>query len=90
MAEYRIFFLDGGQAIIARDEFKAATESAALVIARWLFDACSDRCHGFELWSGRNRLHPNTGGGTESSPFNSTLWRFRDPSSRSSWSARTF
>ncbi len=58
MAEYRIFFLDDHGVIVARDEFKAEFDSAAIQIADMLFDACSDCLGGYELWSGARRILP--------------------------------
>lgn len=52
MAEYRIYFLDGAGHIQARQGFVAANDADAIESGAFVFDACSDRCVGYELWSG--------------------------------------
>ena len=51
-------FLDVKSCISARDEFEAEDDQRAIMIAGLLYDACSDRCTGFELWRGASRLLP--------------------------------
>jgi hypothetical protein len=58
MADYRVFFLDAGNAIQARDEFQVDTDAAAITIADWVFEACSEKYAGYELWCGTRRLMP--------------------------------
>lgn len=53
-----IYFLDAGRHIAARDEFQAENDETAITIACLLYDACSDRSSGFELWRGARRLVP--------------------------------
>ncbi len=72
MADYRIFFLDDRGSIIARDEFSADFDGAAVVVSDGLFDACSDHFGGYELWSGSRRV---TSVGSEAV----SLWRGASP-----------
>ncbi len=51
MALYRIF-LRGQAAILGREDFKAETDQAAIILAEVICDACSDICDFFELWQG--------------------------------------
>ena len=55
MLSYRIYFRGSG-VIVGRDDFKAADDGAALLIACTLRDACSDVCDRFELWNGIRRV----------------------------------
>jgi len=58
MTWFRLYFLDTKLQIAARDDFEAEDEELAVTIARLLYDACSDRSAGFELWRGTHRLTP--------------------------------
>jgi len=58
MADYRVYFLGGKKDIRARDEFQAESDAAALLIAGWAFDACSEFYAGYELWAGTRKLIP--------------------------------
>lgn len=69
MPQYRLYLLDGGHAIQARDEFGAEDDAAAVVIAQCLFDACSDIYQGYELWCGSNRLTSPLDGSRQAAPF---------------------
>jgi hypothetical protein len=62
MADYRLFFLDASDVILARDEFCADSDQAALFIATRLFDACSEAYSAYELWSGIRRIAWPEGG----------------------------
>ena len=73
MVEYRVFLLAAKGAIEARHEFVADDEASALLIARCLFDACSDSCAGYELWSGRNRLAKFLPGAATGRPIDGEL-----------------
>lgn len=55
MAEYRIYLLRES-AIRGRHEFEAASDQNAIQIAHVLFDACSDDCNSFDLWSGTRHV----------------------------------
>jgi hypothetical protein len=50
MLSYRIYFRGSG-VIVGRDDFKAADDAAALLIACTLRDACSDVCRALERHS---------------------------------------
>ncbi|HXR87521.1 MAG TPA: hypothetical protein VN728_11135 [Stellaceae bacterium] len=52
MAEYRLYFLDDEGHIQARQGFVAADDADAIESSAFVFDACSDRCVSYELWSG--------------------------------------
>ena len=58
MIWFRLYFLDTKSRISARDEFEAEDDQRAIMIAGMLYDACSDRSTGFELWRGASRLLP--------------------------------
>ena len=51
MKDYRLYFLDGRGSIEARQEFRAEDDAEAKILAALLFDACSDTCAGYEVWS---------------------------------------
>jgi hypothetical protein len=53
---YRIYFRDQQDAIIGRDDYAAADDEHALVIARTLRNACADLCARIELWQGVRRV----------------------------------
>jgi len=57
MASYRIYFRDRQRKIVGRDDFDAADDMRAMIVARKLRDACSDRCTTFELWDGGRQVH---------------------------------
>jgi len=56
MASYRMYFEDRQRKIVGRDDFDAADDMRAIIIARKLRDACSDRCSTFELWDGGRQV----------------------------------
>ena len=56
MPTYRVYFRNQHKFIIGRDDFVAADDEDAAVIAVRLADACSDMCTGFELWQSARRL----------------------------------
>jgi hypothetical protein len=51
MPVFRLFFRDAG-AIVGLDDFEASDEESARSIGNALYDSCSDRCTGYELWEG--------------------------------------
>jgi hypothetical protein len=55
---YRLYFLDAGQRIAARDEFQAENDETVVTIAGLLYDACSDLSSGVELWQDTRRVFP--------------------------------
>ena len=55
MADYRLYLLARGT-IVARDDFQIEGDAAAAAVAVRLFDACSDECDDYELWSGAIRV----------------------------------
>ena len=55
MAEYRIYLVGPGL-IQRRHDFQADNDQIAVQIAHILFDACSDDCESFDLWSGARRV----------------------------------
>lgn len=64
MMRYRVFFRNGsGGRIEGRDDFMAADDQEAMVLARLIFEACSDACSEFELWDGTRLV-----GGPQSRP----------------------
>ena len=56
MPMYRIHFKDEALRTVGRDDFSAADDERAMVIARRLADAVSDYCATFELWLGVKRV----------------------------------
>ena len=59
MTSYRMYFRSDdkpGVAIRGRDDFEAHDDVEATRVARVLFDACSDGCQSFELWSGDRQI----------------------------------
>ena len=56
MASYRVYFIKEGGRIEAGHDFEAASDSAALVVADMLCEACADVCDRFELWQGVRRI----------------------------------
>ena len=59
MTAYRMYFRNDdklGVAIRGRDKFEAHDDVEATRVARVLFDACSDVCKSFELWSGERQI----------------------------------
>jgi hypothetical protein len=51
MPVFRVFLRDAG-VIVGLDDFQTSDEGAARSIADALYDSCSDRCSGYELWEG--------------------------------------
>lgn len=51
MGTYRVYFRNAS-GIVGRHDYAADDEQEAIVIADSLCDACSDRCHSFEVWRG--------------------------------------
>ncbi len=60
MPTYRINFLDGDDRISAHHDFVTEKDASAILIADWLFDACSDTYVDYELWCGTRRFIPLT------------------------------
>lgn len=58
MARYQIVFSEKGEKGQLRDEFTADSDTAAILVADWLFDACSDIFESYELWSGSRHFIP--------------------------------
>ena len=56
MTGYRLYFVDDKGAILAREEFIAADDAAALMISDLVYRACSDACYSYELWQGERRV----------------------------------
>lgn len=56
MAAYRIYFTGSNDSILARHDFEAENDAAAIRIAGALLGACSDRCLGVELWQGTRKI----------------------------------
>jgi hypothetical protein len=52
---YTMIFTDKDQ-VRAQDVFTVEYDMGALLIADWLFDACSELYDGYELWRGTRRL----------------------------------
>lgn len=52
---YRLYFWAAGR-IVGRQDFDAEDDRAAGAISAQLFDACSDKCEGYDLWSGQRRV----------------------------------
>src|SRR5262249_21479140 len=65
MADYRMYFLDGKDGIQAKDDFRAESDIAAMFIADWVFDACSEHYVAYELWIGTRRIVPQEDGHEE-------------------------
>jgi len=51
MTSYRMY-LRARRAIIERSDFKAETDELAASAAATVFEACTDRCDGWDLWDG--------------------------------------
>lgn len=60
MAEYRIYFLDSNGHIQARQGFVAENHTDAIESSAFVFDACSDCCVSYELWSGNQLVLQNS------------------------------
>jgi GAF domain-containing protein len=56
VADYRLYFLDGKGAITARHDVRAEADDEAMEFAAAVFNACSDRTAGYEVWSGTQRI----------------------------------
>ncbi|HKT18645.1 MAG TPA: hypothetical protein VJR47_11425 [Stellaceae bacterium] len=56
MSSYRLYLLDGQRAISAREDFTATSDDEAIECAAVVFNACSDACSGYEVWSGSRKL----------------------------------
>jgi hypothetical protein len=56
MTTYRLYLRDAEKQIVGRDDFDAEHDARAMLIARMLRDACSDKCAGFELWQNTRRV----------------------------------
>lgn len=52
---YRLYFWARGR-IVGRHDFDAEDDRAASAISGQLFDACSDSCEAYDLWSGHRRV----------------------------------
>jgi hypothetical protein len=57
LADYRCFFLDDEGHIVARQEYEARDDAAALEIARAFKAQRTPPRHGFELWEGGLFVH---------------------------------
>jgi hypothetical protein len=57
VAEYRCYFLDDEGHIVARQEFEASDDVAALELARALYTQRSGPRYGFEVWAGSSFVH---------------------------------
>jgi hypothetical protein len=55
---YRIYFRNRAGVIAGRDDFDAADDAQASVIAAILCAACSDVFSDFDLWHGVRRIDP--------------------------------
>jgi len=49
---YRVFFRGPIREIVGREDFGADDDTSALVMAKVLWEACSDVASGYELWQG--------------------------------------
>ena len=56
MTAYRLYLRDAEKRIVGRDDFDSDNDARALLVARMLRDACSDKCAGFELWQNTRRV----------------------------------
>ena len=56
MASYRMYFWTSGK-IACREDFEADNNTAAISIARVLYETCSDVSDHFELWQGSRPVH---------------------------------
>ena len=56
MTTYRVYLRDAEKQIVGRDDFDSDNDARALLVARMLRDACSDKCAGFELWQNTRRV----------------------------------
>lgn len=52
---YRLYFWAAGR-IVGRQDFDAENDRAASAISVQLFDACSDKCEAYDLWSSQRRV----------------------------------
>lgn len=57
MAEFRLYFCDSSDHIIARLEFRAGDDGAALAIAATIAEACTDRHCGYMLWQEKRLVY---------------------------------
>ncbi len=58
MPNYQILFTGKDTATQIRDEFIAESDTTAVLVADWLFDACSETFASYELWSGARQFVP--------------------------------
>ena len=56
MTTYRLYLRDAEKQVVGRDDFDSDNDARAMLIARMLRDACSDKCAGFELWQNTRRV----------------------------------
>lgn len=56
MTTYRLYLRDAERQIVGRDDFDSDNDARAMLVARMLRDACSDKCTGFELWQNTRRV----------------------------------
>jgi len=54
--QYRLYFLSAGGRIEVGQDFAAASDEMALVVADALCESCADVCDKFELWQGIRRV----------------------------------
>jgi hypothetical protein len=55
---YKVLFFDKNGSVEAQDVFAFENDTGAILIADWLFDACSDLYDGYELRCGSRRFMP--------------------------------
>jgi hypothetical protein len=60
MPTYRIKFLDGDDNVRGHHDFIAERDASAILIADWLFEACSEVYQDYELWCGPRYFIPLT------------------------------
>ncbi|HEY1721546.1 MAG TPA: hypothetical protein VGG27_09905 [Magnetospirillaceae bacterium] len=58
MQNYRVNFVDKDSVVLLAQDFEAQTDVSAVLVADWLFDACSEVYSGYELWCGARRFIP--------------------------------
>jgi len=58
MPSYQILFTGKNTATQIRDEFSAESDTTAILVADWIFDACSETFASYELWSGARQFMP--------------------------------
>jgi hypothetical protein len=64
--DFRIYLFNNHRRIIAFEDLKAMTKVDALELGEALYEACSDKFGGFELWQGDRRVAQRFGEPCES------------------------